>query len=267
MGELASQFETGPEVKRVVLLGASNLSRGFPALVRSAKQWLGCPLEFLVAMGYGRSYGQESSFFGKKFCGILQSPLWEHLEQNGHVPTYALITDIGNDILYGVSVETILQWIAESLERLHKRGAQVVMTNMPIDSIHGLGRARFLLFRTFFFPACRLSLETVVARAEMLSQALQDLAKDKKVPVLKAKSKWYGMDPIHVRRTDAVRVWTEILKHWTDLAAPPAHHRSPPSPVFSADYFYLATASFRSMIRHPNQPIDCLCDGVTIAQF
>jgi hypothetical protein len=267
MHEGPSQYETVRPVKRVVLLGASNLSRGLPTAVRSAQQLLGSPLEILVAMGHGRSYGQDSSFFGKKICGILQSHLWEHLEQNNRAPTYALITDVGNDILYGVSVETILQWVAESIVRLQQQEAQVVLTDLPIGVIRRLGKVRFLLFRTLLFPACRLSLETIIGRAEALSQALWVLAKERNVPIIKAKSKWYGLDPIHVGRAHAAAAWAEILESWHDPQGVPVCQESASYSKSIADYFHRFAYSFRCVTRPSHTPIDCLCDGTTIAQF
>ena len=267
MHELASQYETARAIKRVVLLGASNLSRGFPTVVRSAQQLFGSPLEIMVAKGYGRSYGQESSFFGKKVCGILQSDLWAHLERNNRAQTCALITDVGNDILYGVPVETILQWVAESIDRLHQRGAQVVMTDLPVGPIRRLGKVRFLLFRALLFPACGLTLEAVRARAEALSRAMRLLAKNKKVAIFKVKNQWYGLDPIHVRRSVAAATWTEILGFLTDLADTPTGNVSATCSLFRTHNFQLATSSFWSVVKSSQRPIIRLRDGTTIAQY
>ncbi len=43
---------------RVVLLGASNLTRGISTAVGTARMILGEPGEYLIAMGHGRSYGR-----------------------------------------------------------------------------------------------------------------------------------------------------------------------------------------------------------------
>ncbi len=95
----------------VVLLGASNLTRGISTVVGMARGIVGEPSEFLIAMGHGRSYGQRSSVLGRSLPGITQCGLWEAL-RHARGPTSALITDIGNDVIYGVPVETILrsQW-------------------------------------------------------------------------------------------------------------------------------------------------------------
>lgn len=67
-----SQYETLAAMRRVVLLGASNLSRTFPTVVHVAQRMFDQPLEFLVAKGHGRSYGQESCLFGKKIVEFFK---------------------------------------------------------------------------------------------------------------------------------------------------------------------------------------------------
>jgi len=66
----------------------------------------------VAALGHGRSYGAHSKFVVRTLPGILQSGLWRHLESLSTVPTRALVTDIGNDILYGFSAEQTLAWTA-----------------------------------------------------------------------------------------------------------------------------------------------------------
>src|SRR5205809_67380 len=93
-----SQIETLEARRRFVLLGASNLSMSFPKVVELARATCGGPAEFFVAMGFGRSYGQESKFFGKKFSGILQSGIWAALDRAPARETVAVIADVGNDL-------------------------------------------------------------------------------------------------------------------------------------------------------------------------
>ena len=211
-----SQYETFSEARRIVLLGASNLSRAFPTLVNMLQPSVGQPVEWVVAKGSGRSYGQDSSFFGKKICGILQSGVWDHLLCNPHVSTDALVTDVGNDIVYGASVQQVLSWIHETLYRLRSMRANVVMTNLPIGPIRALSKMRFRLIRSLLFPSCRLGLNEIIDRAEQLHEGLGRLANDHKVTIYKVKNEWYGFDPIHVRQKVQRAVWDEIVGGWTE---------------------------------------------------
>ena len=80
---------------RVVLLGASNLTRDFRAVLEIARRRLGSgPLQVLAAAGYGRCYGVKSRFVLRDLPPILDCGLWSALRQTSHAPTYALLTDI-----------------------------------------------------------------------------------------------------------------------------------------------------------------------------
>lgn len=262
-----SQIETARIATRVVLLGASNLTRCFPIVHCIAKQRLENPVEIMVAMGHGRSYGQETKFFRKKFCGIIQSDLWSYLEQSKRIPTYAIITDVGNDILYEVPVETITQWVTEAIDRLQNLGAKVVLTDLPLGPLRLLGKVRFQLFRTFLFPGCYLSLETVMGRAETLSRALQKTAKDKKIAIIKAKTQWYGLDPIHIRRSRAVAAWGEILGQWPGRTETLDCQTAASYLTFYTHAAFQIVTSLGLPLQHIDQPFRCSSDGTLYEQF
>src|SRR5439155_11570702 len=100
---------------RVVLLGASNLTLGFPMLVSELRAWLGSPVEILCAHGHGRSYGLASRVLFRELPGIVECGLWRALASAPARPTLALLTDVGNDIMYGRDVEEIAGWVETAL--------------------------------------------------------------------------------------------------------------------------------------------------------
>jgi hypothetical protein len=213
--EQLSQIETCSEARevaqRVVLLGASNLALTFPKVVATARITWRAPLEMLVAMGFGRSYGQESKFFQKKIPGILQSDLWSALDAAPRMPTVAILADIGNDLAYEVPVETVARWVTSALDRLAALDARVALNNVPIESLRSVGALRFRVLRSILFPRCRLSRSALLARAEALSGALDDLARRRKIPVFSGENAWYGLDPIHPRRASAGEIWKRMF--------------------------------------------------------
>jgi hypothetical protein len=110
-GDIAvSQADLTPR-HRIVLLGASNLTRGISTVVESAQQIWGGPLDVCCALGHGRSYGWTSNFLGRSLPGIVGCGLWPALESRPKLPTAALITDIGNDLMYGAPVQQVLLWV------------------------------------------------------------------------------------------------------------------------------------------------------------
>jgi hypothetical protein len=63
-----------------------------------------------------------------------------------------LVTDVGNDILYGFSAEQTLAWVAEALDRLSRVTQDIVLTDLPLASIRRLSNLKFLAFRSILVP-------------------------------------------------------------------------------------------------------------------
>ena len=121
-----------PEVGRVVALGASNLTRGFQTIVSTSRSVWGPDVEVLAALGHGRSYGAPSNFMFRTLPSILKSSLWTELASRPPMATRGLVTDVGNDILYGFSIERTLGWVEEALVRLSRVTNDIVLTDLPL---------------------------------------------------------------------------------------------------------------------------------------
>jgi hypothetical protein len=205
--------------RRVVLLGASNLTRSIGTVVETARQVWGRPLDVLAAFSHGRSYGLRMGILGHARPGIVECGLWEALGRRPPAATAALLTDVGNDLLYEVPVPQIAAWVENCLDRLTAAGARVVLTPLPLCGLDRLSPARFLLLRTALFPGCRLRYATVVERAYELDERLRALAKGYGARLADHQPGWYGFDPIHIRRRWSARAWLAILSRWSDTAA------------------------------------------------
>ena len=192
-------------------LGASNLTRGLLTVVDAAHQAWGEPLDIFTALGHGRSYGMKSAFLARTLPAIKDCRLWSDLEDRPATATLGLVTDVGNDILYGAPVEDILAWVEECLARLKGLGAQVVVTDLPIASIARLSEARFLFFRSVLVPSCRLSLTQVRDRATGVALGLDRLSVAHGASFFRLRPEWYGFDPIHIRPALWDAAWREIL--------------------------------------------------------
>jgi hypothetical protein len=207
------------DIHRVVALGASNLTRGFQTVVSAARAAWGPKVEILAALGHGRSYGAHSQVAFRRLPGILESGLWSELEARPPVTTRGLVTDVGNDIAYGYSVEQTLGWVEEALRRLSRVTRHIVVTDMPLASLRRLSKLKFLAFRSVIVPSCRLSLPTVVERAERVNEGLEKLAAASGCRLLRLDPSWYGFDPIHVRPSRWREAWHRILGVPTALTA------------------------------------------------
>ena len=202
--------------RRVILLGASNLRWGLATVVEVGCRLWGRPLDVLAACGPGRSYGLRMPFLCWELPGITACGLWEALARRPSAPTAALVTDIGNDLLYDVPVPQIAAWVEACLERLVRTGARVVLMPLPLCSVAALSRARFLVLRSVLFPRCRLTYTTVLERAFDLDRRLRLLAQTWSGVLVEHRPEWYRFDPIHIRGSRISAAWSEILACWSD---------------------------------------------------
>jgi hypothetical protein len=253
--------------RRVVLLGASNLTRGIAPAVESACRLWGGPLDILAAYGHGRSYGLRKGVLGRALPGISECGLWQALERRPPAPTAALLTDVGNDLLYGVPVPQIVGWVEACVERLQRVGARIVLTPLPLCSVATLSPARFVFLRSVLFPGCRLSHAMLLEQAGELDRRLRALAREKDLRLAECRLQWYGLDPIHIRRSRLAGAWHEILSQWSDAPLPSAGSRSPWRRWL---YLQLLAPERRWLFgreRWQTQPAGVLEDGTTLALY
>jgi len=215
-----------PPRPRVVVLGASNVSRGLARLV-AVTEARAAGADLFVAAGHGRSYGANSRVWMRRLPSILRCGLWRALDRDDAVesegmqqPLHALVTDVGNDLLYGFPVEQVAAWVGESVQRLAQRKARIAITRLPLASIAGVGRIRYRAMRTLFVPGCRLTLAELKAAAAELNEALMGIAAAYGAEVIDQPGAWYGLDAIHVRRRNLDTLWEQVGDAWGLAPAP-----------------------------------------------
>jgi hypothetical protein len=226
----------------LVALGASNLTRGFATVVNTARRAWGEPIDILAALGHGRSYGMCSRVLFRALPGILECGLWRELEAVRRAHIRALVTDIGNDILYGATPGAILSWVRECVARLQAHGAEITITDLPLHRIRSLTRPGYLFLRSILFPSCRLDLAEALARCEAVDVGVEEIARAANLRLVRLRPEWYGVDPIHVRPRFWAAAWREIL---LGDAAASTELRSPAPQPISGLRLYLAAPQRR----------------------
>lgn len=210
---------------KIVILGASNLSLGWPRLVRQLCSSLEGPLDIYTAHGMGRSYcGERSGFAFWQLPGILKSGIWSALSStDAPNPALAVLTDLGNDLVYGKTPEQVTNAARESIVRLREWNPDccIVMTHPPVDSVSKVGWFRFIICRLILFPKCPLNLAEAKAATVELAERLVRLADEMKVEFFKPLPDWYGIDPIHVKRRFQSTAFREMIVRWQQPASSP----------------------------------------------
>lgn len=229
MESLSASAERPAATTAVAVLGASNVSRGLSRLVAAIAARAGGPADLFVAAGHGRSYGANSRVWMRRLPSILGCGLWRSLDRQGFTAVdrpraalHALVTDVGNDLLYGFPVEQVAGWVREGVSRLADRGATIAVTRLPLASIARVGAVRYGLLRTLYVPGCPLSLDELKDAAARLDEALVAIARDADAAIIEQPGEWYAFDAIHVRRSRLDELWSHACAAWRLDAAPSA---------------------------------------------
>lgn len=199
----------------VVLLGASNLTRGISTVVETLHMTHDQPLRIIAALGFGRSYGTRSTVLGRSIDSVLDCGLWRALDgAEEPSPHFALLTDIGNDVMYGVPPRQIIDWVEECVNRLMRAGVlRVNITALPLESIRRVTRWQFAIVRSLLFPTRDITYETAIARALETQHLVEDLARRNApcVRIVHHEGAWYGFDPIHIKIAHWPVAWSRFL--------------------------------------------------------
>lgn len=215
---------------RVVLLGASNIALSFPQIVRRLAGGLTGPLEIYAAYGHGRSYCTWSRVLFRRLPGIDRCGLWADLDRAAAVQpsrTVALLTDIGNDLIYGSATDVLERHLTKCLTMLASNRPELVMTHLPLASIERLSALRYHSTRLVFFPKTRVSWPAMLERTRETERVLSELANRFSARLIDQPLAWYGFDPIHIRQRKRAEAWQTIFSGW------PSYERSRPLPRWS----------------------------------
>lgn len=258
----------GRPALRAILLGASNLAMTLPFGVDRLRRQAGGPVQVLAACGQGRSFGTWSRFFFVRgLPGILDCGLWQELDRLPPLPTVALVTDVGNDLIYGVDAATVASWVEACLGRLADRGAETVLTLLPLPRLERLTPGQYLVARSILFPGRNVPWSRLQAEARELDARLRQIGRERGIHLVEPEASWYGIDPIHVRRSLRPEAWNRVFSLWplTSAGLSGRESSSPGRcrpPVFGTAHFRL----FGADLRKP-QPALRLQDGTTLSLF
>ena len=253
--------------QRVVLIGASNLTRGISTVVATTQRIFPGPLEIFSALGHGRCLTISGSVLGRRLPGILDCGLWAALDREEAREPVALVTDIGNDLLFGVSVERVVAGVVECLDRLLARRCRVTITALPLGQLERLSPRRFRFFKRLFFPNSRLTWEHAQASSRELDAQIAELAKQRQITHILPENAWYGFDPIHVRRRHWRAAWQSYTGPWRAVDRAPELVRGS-----LARWLYLRSLApevrwLCGIEQRRAQPAGRLADGTTIALY
>ena len=200
--------------RAVVVLGASNVSRGLARLSAIVRARATAPVSLFVAAGHGRGYGVNTRVAWRRLPSILGCGLWRALDRERIERPMVVVTDVGNELLYGLGVSAVAGAVGEATHRLATRGGRLVITGLPLAAVAGVGAVRYRLLRMLYVPRCLLGLDELKEATCWLDEELQALAVETGATFIEQPADWYGLDALHVRRPHLDALWQRVCDAW-----------------------------------------------------
>lgn len=197
----------------IMLLGASNLSRGYHCLTRCLESNLKPrQVSFRSALGPGRGYCSDGGFLNVTYPPIKSCQLFSELPDPAEGSrNVALVTDLGNDIMYGVHPDSLIEEIKTIHQKLLAGNADMLITPIPSTLVQQLTPFVFKFLKGIFFP------RSGVTRLEALSaikqiNAFVEGGVGERVTVIRGLENFMGWDRIHYDFFRLDRVWTRVAE-------------------------------------------------------
>lgn len=198
----------------LVLLGASNLSRGCFAFTRHIKTCLyPRKVEVLIASGPGRAYYASGGLLNISYPPICVSDIFEVARRKSETgyQVVALVTDIGNDIMYGVSAEQVIETVQQVFSRLQSMNAAIFYTTLPVVFEKGVHPLWFYILRSILLPFSRVSYDEAVAGIIEVNRFLKESG-GKYGHMVRDMDRYLGFDEIHYGWLRAHSAWSHMAQ-------------------------------------------------------
>ena len=162
-------------------------------------------------MGPGRGYCAEGGIFNITYppigsCGILESASGR---AQGARRIVAFITDIGNDIMYGVPVSEITSCLDSLLQKLDAIGAEVFVNPIPVDFADDVSERQFRILRSIFYPHSAIDFNEAATAVSTANDFLRASAGGR-VHLLSSVKEFCGVDKIHYSIFQSHRAWSQV---------------------------------------------------------
>ena len=200
-----------------IFLGASNLARSFHGLKYCIERCIfPRPASFVHAMGPGRGYVSRGGILNAVYspilnCGILEAVRNKKIKDQSVV---ALITDIGNDIMYGVSSEKIINGLQYLLNALGEFKTNIFITSIPVDLENDISELHFHIIRQIYFPKSPVKYSQASNNIKAINKFILQ-SSNKKITVINDMKQFCGIDKIHYSILKSQSAWSHVVEKLT----------------------------------------------------
>lgn len=163
-------------------------------------------------MGPGRGYFAQGGVFNVSYSPIVVSGILDaaRKRQPNTSKTLALITDIGNDIMYNVPTAKIIACLHSIIQELDAMGADVFVNPIPMVLEKDVSERQFRILRAVFFPRSPVTYSGAADAVREINKFLQDAASGR-IHLLPSAKDFCGVDKIHYSVLHSHKAWSEVV--------------------------------------------------------
>jgi hypothetical protein len=195
-----------------LLMGASNLARGYSMLTRHILSCFGKnKTEFLSALGPGRGFCSRGGMFNFNYPPIQDSLILEAAEKKSCDIRVVLITDIGNDLMYGVSADTLIESLDGLLERALLWNVEIFMTSIHVNLKKDVSKTAFFILKSLFYPGSSITYEETNLFIIKVNGYLEEKTEqNERVHLISGMESFAGADKIHYSLLKTHSAWKKV---------------------------------------------------------
>jgi hypothetical protein len=195
-----------------LLIGASNLAQGYSVLTRHISICFGKNnTEFLNALGPGRGFCARGGMFNFTYPPIQDCQILEAANKKSCDTRAVLITDIGNDLMYGVSADNLIESLDGLIDRALQCDAEIFLTSIHVNLKKDVSQTTFFILKSFCYPGSSITYENTNLFIIKVNSYLKEKAgQNQKVHLISGMESFTGTDKIHYSLLKTHSAWEKI---------------------------------------------------------
>jgi hypothetical protein len=184
--------------------------------------------EFLNVLGPGRAYCVRGGLLNFSYspigeCSVMKSAK-VYAERGFRMGV--LLTDIGNDILYGVPESFLIESLDTLIEKSLKMNAEVFLTSIHVDVSKDMRETSFKLLKSIFYPNSPITFDQMDSAINRLNYYLVEKSQqNERVHLMNGLGAFCGLDKIHYGLFKSHFAWSSVVNAMLlELGVTPAGH-------------------------------------------
>lgn len=162
-------------------------------------------------MGPGRGYCVESGMFNFTYPPIGECRIMENVDVQQSRRIAVLLTDIGNDIMYGVPEQSLVECFDSLIEKSLLLNAEVFLTSIHVDVRQDMGRETFKLLKGIFYPNSSVTYDKADLAVKTINKYIEDKSiQNERVHLVSGLGVYCGMDKIHYNLFKSHFAWLRV---------------------------------------------------------